>query len=258
MEKPQMTARIRLITRGDDAGSSQSANRAIRECFMNGVLRNTSVMAVGPALADAAQALGHLPGLCIGLHVALNCEWEFPTWGPVLEPSLATSLLDERGCLTRTPNDLDQRHPPVEVMLNEVKAQLARLRQLGLRVEYLDQHMGVGRVGDLNAGLADLCRVEGLIDADQRFKPLPRLTASALSSTEATLERLKAAGPGTYVLITHPACDDEQMRAYSIAGHAPGQIAVQRDGDRRMLLAPELRDYAAEAGVEFVRFTDCI
>ncbi|HAA77607.1 TPA: hypothetical protein DCE37_21050 [Candidatus Latescibacteria bacterium] len=35
---------IRLITRGDDAGSNVTTNRAIRDACVNGVLRNVSLM----------------------------------------------------------------------------------------------------------------------------------------------------------------------------------------------------------------------
>jgi hypothetical protein len=42
-----MSTRIQLVTRGDDAGSCQSANRAIGQACDSGTLRNVSVMAPG-------------------------------------------------------------------------------------------------------------------------------------------------------------------------------------------------------------------
>ena len=98
-------SRIRLVTRGDDAASSRSANLGIREAFERGIVRNVSVMAPGPELKHAFETLGGLKGLCVGFHVAINCEWITPRWGPVLPAKEVPTLVDEKGHLLFTPND---------------------------------------------------------------------------------------------------------------------------------------------------------
>ena len=86
--------RIRLITRGDDAGSCEAANRAILEACERGVLRNVSVMVPGPAFEAAARLLADRPEICLGLHATLNAEWEEVRWGPVLPPDQETSEVE--------------------------------------------------------------------------------------------------------------------------------------------------------------------
>ena len=74
---------IRLVTRADDAGSSLSANRAIRETCVAGMVRNVSLMAPCAHIADAAAQLRDLPGIALGMHVTLNGEWDAPRWSPL-------------------------------------------------------------------------------------------------------------------------------------------------------------------------------
>ena len=69
-----MTNPIRLITRADDAGTNPTSNAAILDAYQNGLVKNVSVLAVGPAVEDAASLLAHEKGLCFGLHTALNAE----------------------------------------------------------------------------------------------------------------------------------------------------------------------------------------
>jgi predicted glycoside hydrolase/deacetylase ChbG (UPF0249 family) len=86
---------IQLLTRGDDAGSSRSANRAIRQCCDEGILRNVSVMACGPAFEDAVRVLDGLGHVDFGLHICLSAEWDAPRWSSVAPREQVPSLLDE-------------------------------------------------------------------------------------------------------------------------------------------------------------------
>jgi hypothetical protein len=284
-DRSSAAPRLRLVTRGDDAASCRSANRAILEAFENGILRNVSVMACAPELGHAAKVLGPAArirgrGLCVGLHVTLNCEWDQPRWGPVLPPQVVPHLVDERGHLTRTPMDLHQRQADVEQMIAEVQAQLDRLRAVGLAPVYLDQHMGVGWVGGLNDRLARLCEKEGLINTEGQVKGLPRegrgLSPSAprggagggltpcsaagdqhsprRTHVDDLLARLRAAPPGMYLVVGHPCYDEAEVRAFHAAGQSPGEVAADRDDQRRMFLDPAVLACCRECGVQPIRY----
>ena len=141
-------SRIRLVTRGDDAGSCESANVAIRQAACHGVLRNVSVMAPGPAFEAAVPLLQSLPeSVCLGLHVTLNAEWETVKWPPVLPRDRVPSLVDESGYFWPTPAETQKQGVRVDEMLAEIEAQLARVRKQGLTVSYIDEHMGVSWPG---------------------------------------------------------------------------------------------------------------
>ncbi|MBD2867190.1 ChbG/HpnK family deacetylase [Paenibacillus arenilitoris] len=83
-----MASTIYLVTRGDDLGSSRSANAGILEACRSGLLKNVSVMACAPYAEEAAELLRDAPGVCFGIHATFNAEWDFVRWGPVLPREL--------------------------------------------------------------------------------------------------------------------------------------------------------------------------
>jgi hypothetical protein len=222
---------IQLVTRGDDVGMCESANRGVLSAIREGCVRNISVMATGPTLAHAASLLAHEPGICVGLHVALNCEWVAPRWGNVLPASQVPSLCKPDGSQWETPHDLQRQGVVVEQAMAEVAAQLARVRAAGFTVTYLDEHMGVGWIG-LRAPLAEFCRREGLIDAATIGSPLPG---------EGTYpERLAQQTAGTYVMIGHPCLPEPELDHFILPGQQPGDTTRDRDVQRRWFSDPAL------------------
>ena len=244
----------RVIVRGDDAGSGESANRALQEAAGGGLLRNISVMAPGPALADAARRLAGRPGVCFGLHVTLNSEWDTPRWGPVLPRAEVPSLVDGDSFFWRTPAEALARGAKVGEMLAEASAQLLRLREAGFSVSYADEHMGVSWPWpELRAGLAGLAASSGLLDA-HAVPFLPESSAPHDDPVDGIIARLRAAPSGDSVLVTHPAYDDAEMQGIRGGGTAPGEVARWRDSDRRLLLDPRLSAACREFGIEAAQY----
>ncbi|MDF2439094.1 MAG: hypothetical protein JWN98_78 [Abditibacteriota bacterium] len=249
--------RIQLVTRGDDAGSSFSANRAIAEAAATGTLRNISLMVPGPCFEDAVEVLCELPDIDFGLHVTLNSEWDAPRWGPLASRDAVRSLLDEDGCFTRAPKVLSERKADVDEMLTEVEAQLQRMRQAGFAICYLDEHMRVGLLPGLGTRLRELCHREGLRYANTLFHlpPVPEALPDPLDNLEA---QLQAAAPGTYTLVTHPTFDDEEVQSIMRAGVPPGQVARERDADRRLFSSPRLPEILQRTNTAVVRYSDVL
>ena len=245
-------SRLRLITRADDAGSCQSANLAIATTCHFGAIRNVSFMAPGPAIEQAATVLKKQSRINRGFHVVLNAEWDDIKWGPVLPPESVPSLVDENGHFFATPNILRERGFSVDEAMAEIEAQLARLRELGLTIDYVDEHMGVSWIG-LREGIADLCAREGLIDA-HGFGGLPRLSESSGDIRQDFLERLRTTPEGTYVFVTHPGLDAPDMRTLGHAGLEPGQVARERAAETALLVEPALKDELRHLDVEVIRY----
>ena len=255
-----MTAPLRLIFRGDDAGSARSANLAMRECAEHGVLRNVGVMAPGPAFTHAVEVLADAASdVCFGLHVTLSSEWSFPKWGPVLPVGRVPSLVEDDGSFLPTPAKLRERGFTMAEALAEIDAQLALALDHGLSIEYIDEHMHVSWIHpELRAGIANLARRHGLMDAHD----IPALPAAPVRGDgfvqdwTARLEHAAANGGGTFIVVTHPTYDDEEMRAFAGARYSPGEIALSRDLDRRALLDPRLHEACERLGVELIRYRD--
>jgi hypothetical protein len=246
---------IRLVTRADDAAMSRSANRAIRETCEHGLVRNISVMAPAPFLEDAAETLAGLPDVAFGLHVCLNCEWESPRWGPVLPPDQVPGLLAEDGRLTRDPKVLHHRGLTADTILPEIRAQLDRLREVGFDVSYIDEHMGFGWVGGLGDALGDLAAHEGLIyRMDLKRLPRPDAAIAPGDHPGRLLEQLRRAEPGTYLVVGHPAYDDEEMRAVERLGEGAGDVARDRNLQRLQFVRADILTLCRDRGIVPIRY----
>jgi len=244
---------IRLIIRGDDAGSCESADLAIMEACDHDIVRNVSVMVPGPTFAHSARLLAGRTDLCLGLHVTLNAEWAGPKWGPVLPVSHVPTLVDAHGYFLPTPEDLQRRGFDEQQAMAEVEAQLCRAREAGLKIRYLDEHMMVGRIGSLRRQLAEFCRRQGLVEAD-RFAWLPDVPGGPAGWVERLRRRLMQIPAGCYVLGSHPGFDRPDMRQFHLPGQAPGVVAGQRDAERRGLTSPHLPGVLRELGVEIAQY----
>lgn len=241
-------ARLRLVTRGDDAGSCLAANRAVEAAARAGTLRNASVIACGPWFDDAAERLREIDGLSVGLHLTLTSEWTAPVWGPLADA--VPGLIDARGVFPPSVRDLKGQGATVDEVLREAAAQLARMRQAGLSPDYCDEHMGIAHVvADWRAPIDAWVRAEGMRVVH---------TVRGLPQGESISERFERATPGDYILVNHPGYDDEEMRAIGNADHPLGVVAREREGDRRFWLDPSLIEAARQHDVAFVRYSDIL
>ncbi len=252
---------IRLITRGDDSGICRSANRAVLDAFHNGILRNTSLMIPGPAFAEAAALFRELPDLCVGCHGTLTCEWNNLRFGPVLGAVRVPSLVQPDGTFFKDCQQLWDNRPSYDEMVAELKAQIDLAREYGLNIAYLDTHMGFTWFPGLLPRLANLAQSERLVfDAGSSLanvQPLPDVTGDFADPVAKVLAALAAAVPGqTYRLVTHPLFDDEETRLLTYNTHLPGEIARQRDGDRRLLTDPRIREVCARKNIRPVRYDE--
>ena len=252
---PPSASRIRLITRGDDAGSCESADLAILDACDHGIVRNVSIMMPGPSFAHAAQLLAGRSDLCLGLHVTLSSEWSEPRWGPVLPAAQVPTLVDASGCFFPSPGDLHQRGFSVDEALAEIMAQLRRAQDAGLKLQYFDEHMGCSWIG-LRPRLEELMRREGLVDGE-KFAHLPSPSPDAPADWLGRFQsQLSIAQPDAYVMINHPGMDRDDMRCFQRHDQPPGAVARARDEERRRLIDPHLQELLREQQVKIVRYTE--
>ncbi len=248
---------VRLITRGDDAASCRSANRAILHAFEHGVLRNVSVMAPAPELDHAATVLAQAEGLCIGLHATLTSEWDHPRWGPLLGPDAVPSLVDESGCFPRDLDALRRLDPSMDEARRELSTQLERLRRVGFDVAYVDEHMGVGWVNGVRDVLAELADDHGLVylpHLDGQQVQLP-FGPSCLDYVAGVASALRDLPSGDFLLLGHPVFDDEDARGLHRLGYPGERFASERSRQREVFCDDAVKNAIRERGIEVVTYT---
>ncbi len=248
-------ARIRLVTRGDDSGSCNTANVAIWNAYKKGILRNTSIMVPAPAFPEAAEMFSEDKGLCVGLHITLNAEWDTVRWGPVLGADKVPSIVDPEGNFFKTTQALNDNGPKTEELVAEVQAQLDLAHKCGLDIRYMDTHMGVSWVGGLKEPLLEMAEREGLVYANLPVGHLARAEGEFANPVDALIARLDAAEPGTYIIVGHPCYDRADVRMFDHAGLTESQ-GIARDWQRRIFMDRKVLDYCRENGVVPIRYDE--
>lgn len=141
--------------------------------------------------------------ICFGLHSTITSEWDDLRWGPVLPPEEVPSLVDEKGNFLQTTQELHERKPELEEIMEELQAQLDEARSLGFDIEYTDMHMGFHWIlKELEEEFNSWCRKEGIINALNYRRSLPEVEVEG-DPVEEFIARLEAAEPGQYVLVGH-------------------------------------------------------
>lgn len=184
-----------LIVHADDVGIARAENAATIEAFDRGAITSASVMIPCPYAAEFAAWARGRPRLDIGVHLTLTSQ-ENVRWAPVAGAARVPSLVDANGMF---PVRFDASRPmDVRELEIEIRAQVARARELGFDLTHLDGHQHIVQLRSAEAfgALARVSRDERL---PFRFPRAWLKRAPWGASTFGTLtvpeERMIAIGP---------------------------------------------------------------
>ena len=254
--------RVRLITRGDDLGCARSLNRAVKECYEKGILKNCSVLAASPHVEEAAKMLAKAKGLCFGLHCDLTAEWDNVKWRPVAGRDKVPSLVDSNGYLHQT-NDAVRASANADEALLELQAQLDKTRKLGFDIRYADLHMGtVQVVPGLPDRFGEWCRTNRLIDTRRIGGRLTLPRTSPVSRKHPgdyvvdVMNALKTAADGEYLIVGHLGYDDAEIRNLGHPGYWGEAVAHNLNWERLAYVDPRIVKFVKESGVQPIRYDE--
>lgn len=260
---------IRLIVRGDDFGYTHASNEGMVRAFDEGVMTSASLLVPGPWFAEAAALAKDRPEWSLGVHLTVTSEWGGLRWGPLAAAAEVPSLIAPDGRFwgwgygRPQPDDLPAGSAPwathaadpreVEV---EFRAQIQQALRAGLRIDYVDCHMGIGCREDLMPVTRKLAEEYCLAISStqfhgaQRFAPDYPSEFTPEGTRRALLDGLAKLGPGLHLYVGHPAVASPELKAVD---RARGEYWHAR---RSSVLAawtdPEVRASIERLGIELV------
>lgn len=128
----------RLIVNGDDFGYTPGVNAGIVRAYREGILTSTTLMANGDAFEDAVRIAAENPGLGVGCHLVLVGEPAVAT--PDRIPTLAGRDGRLPASLGELVKGLSLGRVRQDDLETELRAQVRRTRQAGIRPTHVDTH----------------------------------------------------------------------------------------------------------------------
>ncbi|MBN1126738.1 MAG: NPCBM/NEW2 domain-containing protein [Sedimentisphaerales bacterium] len=256
--------RILLIVRGDDIGSSHTANIACIKSCNEGIVQSLEVMVPTPWFNEAAKMLRENPGIDVGVHLTLTSEWENMKWGPLTQ---SPSLVDANGHfypMTSQRNDFPPNTGFLQCgyKLEEVEAELRAQIELAMKeipqVTHLSSHMGAPDcIPPLRAIVEKLAQEYKLgyklpgVKSAGGFWPGPK---SPEEKEQILIEIMEKLQPGTYLFLEHPGLDTPEMRAIGHKGYE--DVAADRTGVTYAFTSSKVKETIHRRGIKLISYGD--
>jgi predicted glycoside hydrolase/deacetylase ChbG (UPF0249 family) len=195
---------------------SHSVNLGLERLIQSGLPVSVSVMFPTPWHQETVEILKRYPAVSVGIHLTLNSEWKNYRWGPVLGRTAVPTLVDAEGYFFPSADALYQNRPDLQEIEKELRAQIERARRSGIKIDYVDYHMGTAvRYPEFREITERLAREFGFgmsgyfgeTSHDPQYSAAPR---AKIDSLLAMIDRLQ---PGLNMVITHVGIDDAELGA---------------------------------------------
>jgi predicted glycoside hydrolase/deacetylase ChbG (UPF0249 family) len=262
----QSTKAPDVVLRLDDIGMNHSVNQAVEKVAATGMPFSASVLFVCPWYQEAVDILKKYPNVSVGVHVALNSEWRGYRWGPVLGKGGVPSLVDSAGYLRPSVPDFLQSKYDLAEVERELSAQMDRAMASGLKIAYLDPHMGTAaatpQLREVMERVAKKYNVGISTYFDERYHSIWGTAPAAKKSD--LLDALAKAQPDRPTLVeVHVAERTPEMDAIidmnAAEQNAPGAGVVDhRKAELETMLSPELAELRKSGKVKLLTYEQLI
>jgi len=132
-----------LLIRLDDIGMNHSVNMAAEAVAKTGMPVSVSLQFACPWYQEAVEILKKYPNVSVGVHLTLTSEWKNYRWGPVLGRTAVPSLVDSNGYFPQSTRAFAKSGYKISEIEQELSAQIERALSSGLKISYIDPHMGI-------------------------------------------------------------------------------------------------------------------
>lgn len=242
---------------------SHSVNMALEKLIESGLPVSVSVMFPTPWYQETVEMLKRNPNTSAGIHLTLNSEWKNYRWGPVLGRTAVPTLVDKDGYFFPSAADLYQNQPNLREVENELRAQIQRALGSGIKIDYVDYHMGTAvrypEFRDIVERLAKeyqlgMARYFGEAQQDAQYSAAPPNKADSLITM---INRLQ---PRVNLFVTHVGIDNAELGALldmNTSGPLP-DMSKNRQGELDALTSQRFSDAIKARNVRLITYRQLI
>jgi predicted glycoside hydrolase/deacetylase ChbG (UPF0249 family) len=250
---------VYLLIRSDDAGMSHAVNQATRRLIESGLPVSVSIMFPTPWWQEIVEILRDHPQVSVGIHTTLNSEWRNYRWGPIIGRTAAPSLVDDDGYFFHSARELYENGPDPAEVEAELRAQIDRAIATGLRIDYIDFHMGtVSSHPELMPIARRLADEYDLVISGANGEAFwsPQYVAEPAAKPDSLRAMVAGLAPGLNVVITHPGLDTPELAALEDmnVSNPLASMAMHRQGELDALLSDAFRSAVEQRRVRLITY----
>lgn len=242
---------------------SHSVNMALEKLISSGIPVSVSVMFPTPWYQETVEILKHHPEVSVGIHLTLNSEWKNYRWGPILGRTAVPSLVDADGYFFQSTAALHQNRPNIGEVEKELRAQIERALHSGLKIDYVDYHMGTAvSTPEFRALTERLAREYGL-GMSQYFgeaRGNPQYEASPPAKADSLVAMIARLSPGVNLVVTHVGIDNAELGALidmNTDGALP-DMSKNRQGELDAITSERVRTALNARDVKLITYRQLI
>ena len=255
-----------VLLRLDDVGMNHSVNTAIAKVAATGLPFSVSVLFACPWYQEAVEILRKNPHVTVGVHLALNSEWRNYRWGPVLGKAGVPSLVDSVGYFHPSRDEFLASKYDLGEVERELNAQVDRALRSGLKIAYVDAHMGtVEATPQLREVIERIAKKHGVGISTYFGESYKSMWGVPVAAKKAELLTHLAAAKRNQVNLVevHVAERTPEMEVI-VDMNAPSQntpdagVAAHRQAELSMMLSPELAQLVKAGNIRLVTYEQLI
>jgi hypothetical protein len=235
--------KIPVLIRCDDIGMSHSVNMAAKKVLESGIPVSMSVMVPCAWFSEAVELLKQYPQVSVGIHLTLNAEWKQYRWGPVAGVKQVPSLVDSLGHFFPSRSKLFANNPQLAEIELELRSQIEKALKAGLKIDYLDYHMGASMQTADTRKIVEKLAAEFKVGISRYYDEVDvegGYAAPVASKLDTLVSKLSTLQPGgTKLFVFHVGMDDAELSAMEdLNPFGPKEMSKHRQAELNALISP--------------------
>ena len=253
--------KIPVLIRCDDIGMSHSVNMAAKKVLETGMPVSMSVMVPCSWFSEAVDMLKLYPNVSIGIHLTLNAEWKQYRWGPIAGVKQVPSLVDSLGHFFPSRAKLFANNPQLAEIETELRAQIDKALKAGLKIDYLDYHMGAAMQTPETRKIVEKLAAEYKVGISRYYDEVDvdgGYSAPVGSKLDTLSSKLSALQPGgTKLFVFHVGMDDAELSAMEdLNPFGPKDMSKHRQAELDALVSPSFQALLHQEKFRLVNYRD--